>query len=39
MTPENKKTMLWTGVALVAIVVVLAILWAAGVGQKPPEPM
>jgi hypothetical protein len=39
MTPENKKSMLWTGVALAAVVIVLAILWAAGVGEKAPATM
>lgn len=36
MTPENKKTTYWTGGVLAAIVVVIAILWAAGVVQTPP---
>jgi hypothetical protein len=36
MTPETKKTTFWTGGALAALVVVLAILWATGILQTPP---
>ena len=36
MTPETKKTAYWTGGALAALIVVLAILWAAGILQTPP---
>lgn len=39
MTPETKKTWIWTGVTLVAVIVIVAILWAMGIGQKPPETM
>ena len=35
MTPETKKTWLWTAIALAGIVIVVAILFAAGVGQQP----
>ncbi len=36
MTPETKKSAYWTGGALAALVVVVAILWAAGILQTPP---
>ena len=36
MTPETKKTAYWTCGALAAVIVVLAILWAAGILQTPP---
>jgi hypothetical protein len=39
MTPENMKTMLWTGVTLAGVVIILAILWVAGVGEKAPATM
>jgi hypothetical protein len=35
MTPETKKTAYWTGGAMAALIVVLAILWAAGILQTP----
>jgi hypothetical protein len=39
MTPETRKTWLWTGVTLAGVIIILVILWAAGVGEKGPEPM
>jgi hypothetical protein len=36
MTPETKKSTLWTGGILAALIVVIAILWAAGVFQMQP---
>jgi len=36
MTPETRKTTVWTGGVLAAIFVVIAILWAAGILQTPP---
>ena len=36
MTPETKKTTVWTGGILAAVIVVLVILWAVGVFQTPP---
>ena len=36
MTPETKKSAYWTGSALAALIVVLAILWATGILQTPP---
>ena len=36
MTPETKKVTYWTGGALAALLVVVAILWAVGILQTPP---
>jgi hypothetical protein len=36
MTPETMKTTVWTGGVLAAVVLVIAILWAAGILQTPP---
>ena len=34
MTPENKKTWIWTAAAFFGVVAVVAILFVAGVGQE-----
>ena len=39
MTPETKKTWLWTAVTMAGVVVILVILWASGVAEKAPETM
>jgi hypothetical protein len=36
MTPETRKSTIWTGGVLAAVVVVVAVLWAAGVLETPP---
>jgi hypothetical protein len=36
MTPETKKTTIWTGGILAAVIVVIAVLWAAGIIQTQP---
>ena len=35
MTSETKKTTLWTGGAMAGFIVLLAVLWAAGILQSP----